>query len=360
MSATDWVNKYPHAIIDEVQKTPRLIETIKAAYDMNDAVRYILLGSSQILLLEKVRESLAGRAAIEELWPLTLCESVTRNWDSAAEESRLIQWLREGGSDIGELDGIPAGEISFSRSKECFDNYLQYGGMPAIIGQDLEDEEKRLWLQDYQRTYLERDVTDLAAFRDLEPFITAQKTIAGRTGRQINYSDLARVAGVTPNTAQRFMRYLELSYQVLLIRPYFRNTEKQLSKTPKIHMIDPGVGRAISRRWGEPTGEEFESAVVSEIFRQFRNARIPVEFYHLRTHDGREVDLLIELEAGFMAFEIKLSQRISRVDARHLRGLTEILDRPLLCAFLLSRDSQIHDLGDGITAMPVAWLLGTK
>lgn len=358
MSACDWVERYPMAIVDEVQKVPSLIETIKAAYDQNDNVRYILLGSSQILLSAKVKESLAGRVAIEELWPLTLVEVATMNWEEVARDSRLLMWLKTGCKDNGILKGIPGADAGFARSLLQFDEYLQFGGMPAILDSELSEEEKRLWLRDYQRTFLERDVADLAVLRDLEPFVTAQKAVAGRTAQAVNFSDLARVSSVTPNTAQRFMRYLEMSYQVLVLRPFFRNSEKSLSKTPKIHFMDPGVMRAILGRWGEPTGADFESAVISEIYRQTCNAGLDFGFSHLRTQDGREVDLLIELPDGFVAIEIKQTRKVARVDARHLRSLGQLLDRPLLAALVVSQDPVIQDLGDDIMGVPAAWLLG--
>ena len=89
----------------------------------------------------------------------------------------------------------------------------------------------------------------------------------------------------------------------------------------------------------------------------YRNNRFPVECYHLRTADGREIDLLLETEAGFIPIEIKMAERVSPADARHLRNLSEILDKPVLHALVLSNDGQIKKLAEGITALPVAWAL---
>lgn len=357
MSAADWISRYPRAIIDEVQKAPAIVEAIQAAHDREGRVRYILLGSSQILLLSRVKESLAGRASIEELWPLTLPEMDTYSWHDTVGESRLVQWLKSGARQHEFLLGEPAASSDYARFAEMFRHFLRFGGMPVVVGADLTDTERLRWLKDYQRTYLERDVSDLAALRDLEPFVLAQRAIAGRTGRTVNFSDLARVAGVAPVTARRFMRYLELSYQVILLQPYFRNPEKRLAKMPKVHWVDPGVMRAVISRRGDPTGEEFESAVVAEIYKQIQNAELPAELYHLRTHDGREVDLLIELEEGFVSVEIKMTPRVASADARALRDLESFLDKPLLKALLLSLDRNARLLSDSILALPVAWAL---
>jgi hypothetical protein len=358
LSAAELVERYPTVVLDEVQKAPSLVETVKAAYDANPEARFILLGSSQILLLSKVRESLAGRAAIEELWPLTLPELATRSWDDACGESRMVRWLR-GPNDFDIFDGIPATSSSFAAHSRHFDNFLDYGAMPTVVDPELSRDDRVSWLKDYQRTYLERDVTDLASLRDLEPFVLAQRVVAAHTGRIVNYSDLARSAGIAPATARRFLRYLELSYQVVILPPFYRNVEKRLSKAPKVHFLDPGILRALMNRWGELSGEEYESAVVAEIYKQVRTAALSIVAYHLRTYDGREVDLLLELERGFVAFEIKKTRRVSRADVRSFRELEELLDKPLLAGFALSQDRDARFIDDRTLALPVAWALGS-
>jgi predicted AAA+ superfamily ATPase len=125
----------------------------------------------------------------------------------------------------------------------------------------------------------------------------------------------------------------------------------------KVHFIDPGVLRSILNRTGELTGEEFESAVVAEIFKQVRNSGLRAEFYQLRTYDRREVDLLIEFESGFVAFEIKHSTRVSSADTRTLRDLGSLLDKPLLRGVVLSQDREIRTLAPNVLALPVAWFL---
>lgn len=357
MSAAEWIERYPSAILDEVQKTPSLVETVKAAYDQSPDVRYFLLGSSQILLLSRVKESLAGRAAIEELWPLTLPEMATSSWNDPVEPSRLMRWLEEGCRTDEVLLGHPATDRACARYAEILERYLRFGGMPVVHHEDLTDDERRSWLRDFQRTYLERDVADLAALRDLEPFVVAQRVFATRAGRTINFSELARSASIAPTTARRFLRYLELSYQVIQLPPFFRNPEKRLAKMPKVHFVDPGILRTILNRTGDWTGEEFESALVAEIVKQVRNAGVIADFFHLRTYDRREVDLLIELEGGFVGIEIKASSRVSSADARTLRGLEAFLDKPLLGAAVVSLDREVRYLAPGVLALPAAWLL---
>ena len=358
LSAAQWRHLYPVAILDEVQKAPRLIESIKAAHDLYDETRYILLGSSQILLMERIRESLAGRAALVELYPLTLPEMLTSSWTDPLPESRMVAWLRSGTREGAPLSGIPNRDEGYAQMVPLLRDYLQFGAMPAIVDEDLTAADKADWLRNYMQTYLQRDIRDLANMRELEPFVRGLRALAGLTGQLLNVSGLARLAGVAPQTARRFISYLEISYQIVLLRPWFRNLGKRLSKAPKVHFLDPGVQRAILSRRGEVTGAEFESAVVAEIYKQLKNSRLDVELYHLRTADGREIDLLLETAEGFVPVEVKMTGTVSATDARHLRDLDEILDRPVLHSLVLSNDSRIQELEPGITALPVGWFLG--
>jgi predicted AAA+ superfamily ATPase len=355
IAAAQWQERYPLAILDEVQKLPALIDSIKATYDVYPHTRYILLGSSQILLLEKVRETLAGRAALVELYPLTLPERQTMDWSDSIPPSRLVRLLQ--GEPASILQGIPRTDTAYAKAESAWSDYLEYGAMPAIVDASLTVTDKREWLHDYIRTYLQRDVRDLGNLRELEPFVRAQKSLAALGGQLLNISELAKQAGIATATAKRFITYLEISYQVITLAPWFRNLNKRLAKSPKVHFLDPGIQRVLLNRTGTLTGNELESAVVAEVYKQIKTHALPVDCYHLRTVDGREVDLLLELENGYVALEIKASQHVSHSDARHLHDLESLLDKPLLHALVVSNDPQIHQWG-AVTAVPFAWLLG--
>ncbi len=355
LTSRQWFAEYPNAILDEVQKEPLLIESIKAVYDQFDEPRYILLGSSQFLLLQKVRESLAGRCSIFEVFPLTLPEMMSESWEEILTPS-FFQQVVEGKIP----DNLPPSFLLHSKHAKAlsaFNHYLHFGGYPAIIDDTLDDMERQEWIHHYIRTFLERDIRDLAEFRNLEPFIRTQRTTALLTGSLVNYAFLAREADLAPHTARRFLQYLELSYQVVLLKPWARNDLKRLNKSPKLHYLDPGIQRGILRKQGDVSGNEFESAVIGEIYKQSRQPWFRGDLYHLRTVDGREVDLLIELENGYMAVEVKMSQRVTTADTRHLVGLQEILDKPLIHSFILSNDMHVRTLVPGITAIPAVMFL---
>jgi predicted AAA+ superfamily ATPase len=132
---------------------------------------------------------------------------------------------------------------------------------------------------------------------------------------------------------------------------------KRLGKNPKLHFLDPGIQQAILRKQGALNGNEYESAIVAEIVKQFRQSGRQGDLYHLRTFDGREIDLLIELEQGYIAIEIKMTGKVSTSDARHLHDLDKILDKPVIQSFVLSNDFSVKQLSAGITAIPVALFL---
>jgi predicted AAA+ superfamily ATPase len=352
LAVPEWHARYPQAVLDEVQKAPALFDTLKGLHDRYEDTRYVITGSAQFLMLGAVSESLAGRVRILELYPLTLPERLTSGWGEPVAQSLLIRMLRSG--NFGQAERIPTATERFAQASREWERYLDIGGYPAVAEETVE--QARDWLADYVRTYLQRDVRDLANLRDLEPFVAAQKASALMTGRITNFSEIAKAAGITGQTARRFVRYLELSYQVLLLPPWFRNAAKRLRKSPKLHYLDPGVLRAITRRTGPLTGHEFESAVVAEIHKQIRTHELPAELYHLSTVDGREVDLLIELEQGYIAIEVKQAEKVNRQDARHLAGIGTLLDKPVLARWVLSNDKSVRPLAPGVTALPVAWL----
>ncbi len=356
LNARQWKDLYPKAILDEIQKEPSLIESIKSVYDQWPDPRYIILGSSQLLLLQKIKESLAGRVSIFEIYPLTLPELATKSWDDAVETSAFISLLKEGKTDF-----LPSFLMhpEITKKMSAWDHFKKFGGYPALVDESLDDEDRYSWLDNYVRTYLERDVRELANYRDPEPFIKIQKLFANSTASLFNASQIGKRIGLTSKTAQRYLQYFEISYQLFRLPAWSGNPNKRLSKMPKIHFMDHGVLQAVLQKRGGMSGTEFESVLVTEMYKQIKNQNVRAQMYHLRTHDGKEVDLLIEMEDGFYAFEIKQSDKVNETDARHLRNLETLLTKPLKQSFILSADPQTQHFQDGkIIALHFAMFLG--
>ena len=357
LSAEQWHNNYPKAILDEVQIEPQLISTIKATFDQFEDTRYLLLGSSQFLLLQKVKESLAGRCVIREIYPLLLTELRTNNSTEEVENSFFADFIQNK-KTIRNVAPSFVLDANYAVKKQAYDFYLHFGGYPALTNINLTDSERYEWLANYVKTFLERDIRDLASFRDLEPFVKLQLYLANTTSSLANYSSIAKETGVTVPTVQRYIQYMSISYQSISLQAWYSNPLKKLVKAPKIHLLDIGVLRAILQKKGVLSGGEYESAVVAEIYKQIKTYNLPLRCYHLRTQDGKEIDLLLEAEDHFIAIEVKATENADKNDARSFTGLQEILNKPLKHCFVLSNDYQVKNFGENITAMHTAAFLG--
>ena len=357
LSAEQWHNNYPKAILDEVQIEPQLISTIKATFDQFEDTRYLLLGSSQFLLLQKVKESLAGRCVIREIYPLLLTELRTNNSTEEVENSFFADFIQNK-KTISNVAPSFVLDSKYAVKKQAYDFYLHFGGYPALTNINLTDSERYEWLANYVKTFLERDIRDLASFRDLEPFVKLQLYLANTTSSLANYSSIAKETGVTVPTVQRYIQYMSISYQSISLQAWYSNPLKKLVKAPKIHLLDIGVLRAILQKKGVLSGGEYESAVVAEIYKQIKTYNLPLRCYHLRTQDGKEIDLLLEAEDHFIAIEVKATENADKNDARSFTGLQEILNKPLKHCFVLSNDYQVKNFGENITAMHTAAFLG--
>jgi len=356
LTASQWKELFPNAILDEVQKEPTLIESVKSVYDQWTEPKYILLGSSQLLLLEKVKESLAGRSIIIEFYPLTLPELRTQSWDDPVEDSLFQRELK----NMQTVSYLPSFlmDKKMVQKQKAWEHYLKVGAYPAVSDEELSFEEKQEWLRNYVRTYLERDIRDLATFRDLEPFVKLQRYLAINTGNLVNATAIATRLGLTSKTIQRYIRYFEISYQAILLPAWSQNENRRLSKMPKLHYMDNGILQAVLQKQGGLTGNEFESLVVAEIYKQIQTIHAQVQLYHLRTHDGKEVDLLIEMPDFYYAIEIKMTDKVTKSDAKHLVGLENILNKPIKKAFILSNDRETKYFGENIVAMNATMFLG--
>ena len=357
LSAEQWHNNYPKAILDEVQIEPQLISTIKATFDQFEDTRYLLLGSSQFLLLQKVKESLAGRCVIREIYPLLLTELRTNNSTEEVENSFFADFIQNK-KTISNVAPSFVLDSKYAVKKQAYDFYLHFGGYPALTNINLTDSERYEWLANYVKTFLERDIRDLASFRDLEPFVKLQLYLANTTSSLANYSSIAKETGVTVPTVQRYIQYMSISYQSISLQAWYSNPLKKLVKAPRIHLLDIGVLMAILQKKGVLSGGEYESAVVAEIYKQIKTYNLPLRCYHLRTQDGKEIDLLLEAEDHFIAIEVKATENADKNDARSFTGLQEILNKPLKHCFVLSNDYQVKNFGENITAMHTAAFLG--
>jgi len=339
-----WAETVGPAVIDEAQKEPTVFDKVKHAYDHGGIDFSVLLGSSRFLLASGVNESLAGRAFVYNLWPLMASEL---RQDSSVESPvpPLIDRLLECRTSIDEAltaePGVLLGEAE-ELHVAALEHLATWGGMPELLR--LEDDERREWLRSYQQTFLERDLADLVRLTDLLPFRSLQELAMLRTGQLLSYSKLARDAGMSASTVRRYLEYLRLSYQVVLLPPYSRNLTSSVVKSPKLIWVDLGLLRRVTAQQGPLTGAMFETLVISEIHKWVDTSARDASLFFYRTRSGLEVDLLIKLPTGLIGIEVKSRDRPAPSDRRGLIALAGALGDAWLGGLVVHRGRGIERL----------------
>jgi predicted AAA+ superfamily ATPase len=340
LSTAAWAETVGNAVIDEAHKEPSVFDKVKYAFDDGKISFTVLTGSSQILLLKKIRESLAGRAFFYELWPLMQCELLAPSVRPEPPRPLLERFFSsQSVSDI--LSKVPATllEEEDYPYRKAESHILKWGGMPALL--ELSEDDRWQWLKNYGYTYLERDLSDLARMDDLMPFRKFQRLSALRSGMLLNYSEIGRDAGISVDTARRYLEYLRVSYQTVLLQPYYRNLTSSLVKTPKLFWVDVGIWRQLTGYRGEITGQLYETMVVGEMIKWMRTSQCEAELYFYRTRSGMEVDLLLETPAGVIGIEIKSRPTVSEKDAASLRAIAQTLPGKWLGGLVLYTGDRI-------------------
>lgn len=307
-------------VLDEVQKAPALMDAVKVLADRGGGRRFLLLGSSHILLLSQVRESLAGRAALLDLWPLALVERVQ---GQEVPETVLGRVWREGAGILEALAERPASVDELRTWRGLCEEHLRWGGYPALEWLDVS--ERSAWLRDYRKTYLERDLADLGRVSDLDQFSLAQNLFAARTAQLLSYSEVSRELGVAVNTVKRYLRFLEISYQAYVLRPLAPTMTGRVVKSPKLYWTDPGLGRLLAQDAYAAGGALYETGVLAELLKWMSWQQDPPNIHFFRTAAGREVDFVVHGPGALVAIEAKSARKSP---PRAARVLAQLLDDP--------------------------------
>jgi uncharacterized protein len=317
----------PPVLIDEVQYAPGFFRDIKTTVDARRDERglFLLTGSQNFLLMERVADSLAGRAAVVPFLGLSAQE-----WAGFQGRPTQTDWFE----------------------------FLWRGAFPALWAEGAASPGRDRWYQGYLATYLERDVRNLASIGSLRDFERTLRACAARCAQTLNMSELARDVGIAPSTARQWISVLQASNQVLLLEPYHRSLGKRLAKSPKLYFTDTGLAAflmgfqsAASLRNSQQIGALWENHVVTQWVR-WRDWHCPAAgLWYWRNQGGDEVDLVIERDARLYGIECKIAER----PAGHaLRGLTKFrtLYGPAAGpGYVACTTAQPFDLAPGITAV---------
>jgi hypothetical protein len=284
-------------ILDEIQRAPALLSYIQGIVDSEDRPgQFILTGSQQFHVMEKVTQTLAGRTALVNLLPFSLDELLGRT-----------------STDPWQLDDLPpqSAQPSFTLEEIIFK-----GLYPRIHDKGLEPHD---WLSAYYRTYVERDVRDLANIGNLETFQRFVRLCAGRSGQLLNLSSLALDAGISHTTARNWISILQAGFIVHLLPPHFANFSNRIVKTPKLYFLDTGllcyllrVRESAELVTHAMKGHIFETFVLAELYKAFAHQGETPPLYFWRDKTGHEVDVVIDTGSRLIPIEIKSSETVGR------------------------------------------------
>ena len=294
----------PPIIIDEIQKAPELFEQIKIMCDETDERGlFWLTGSQQYHMISNIRETLAGRIGILELYSLSKNE--TDNIIFPNELDFTLDCLLERQKVSGKND-----------ITDIFD-HIWKGGMPAALNAD--EEQRQEYFNSYIETYLMRDVSEEGGITDTVRFRRFLNACAALTAEQVNYSTLAEAADISQPTAKAWLLLLESLGIIYLLKPFANNEIKRLAKTPKLYFCDTGLCAYLSM-WltrdtlmnGAASGHYFENYVVAELLKNYSYSQSKVNLTYYRDSNAKEIDVLIEGNGKIHPLEIKKSANPNR------------------------------------------------
>ena len=328
--------------VDEVQRVPGLFQQVKFLVDQTPETGLVVLTGSQTFhLMQGVSESLAGRVAVLEMSGMSLREII-----GCGGKGPYIPGRSGNGGEVEPPEGLHIWDI------------IHRGSMPRLLDPSISWD---AYYTGYVRTYLERDVRDLVNVKEKESFYRFLVVCAARTGQLLNRNDLARDSGVDSKTVQSWLSVLQASGIVRLLRPFWSNASKRLTKTPKLYVMDTGLachllgwGTAETLRRGAMAGHMFETFVVGEVLRSHLNAggdARGVQFY--RDSRKREIDLVIQEGRVLHPVEIKMAATVNPGAVANFSVLDGIDDYDVGAGAVICQTRQPYSVTAGVRAVPV-------
>ncbi|MBQ3544853.1 MAG: ATP-binding protein [Lachnospiraceae bacterium] len=321
----------PPVFLDEIQYVPSLFRYIKMSCDKsNDKGLFFLSGSQPFKLMDMVSDSLAGRIAIIEMTPLSLREIMNDEFKTPFLPT--LEYIQERNISVKKPDNIW--------------KIIHRGGYPEIQDQNMD---WNMYFSSYIKTYLERDVRELAAVQDLDAFRRFMVACAARTGQMLNYANIAEEVGKDANTIKNWISILEASGIVYILEPFANSALKRVIKTPKMYFRDTGLVAYLTR-WltpdtlanGAMCGEIFETFVISEILKSYSNRGLDYKYFvsYYRGKDKirkkkngdivqeeAEIDFIIEENGILYPLEIKLNANVTADMTAAFRVLDDLSEK---------------------------------
>lgn len=309
--------KFPKGVVlDEIQNIPELFSYIQGIVDNNNDIKFVLSGSQNFLLLDKITQTLAGRTAILKLLPFSL------------EELKPTKY----------------------KINNSFE-YIFKGSYPRLYDKNIPVD---IFYSDYIQTYVERDVRTIKNIGNLSTFSRFIQLCAGRIGQILNLDSLATDAGITLNTVKSWLSILEASYIVYLLQPHHKNFNKRLVKRPKIYFYDTGIACNLLKiksteqlELHHMRGNLFENFILTELLKfKLNNAEIP-NFYFWRDKHGKEIDCIIETVEELIPVEIKSSRTYTKEFFKNLNYWNKLSGNETNSTYLIYNGEENDKLPNG-------------
>ena len=343
----------PH-LIDEIQRGgDAVLVAVKRQVDqVRRPGQFLLAGSTRFLSEPRLSESLAGRVRVIDLWPLSQGEI----------ESQHESFLRDCFREPGSVAGWYASAASLTR-RQVFERVVVGGFPEAVLASS--DSGRRSFFQSYFRTLTRRDVGELANIRLAADLPRLARVLLSRTASEMNIASLASDLRMTEDTARRYLALLEMVYLVHLLPAWSRNLSSRQRRRPKLHAVDTGLVVAmqndsadrLERADSTTAGGLFETFVVNELLKQLSWSDEPIEAYHWREDQGREVDLVLERGDGaIVAVEVKAGIDIRTDDLRGLAFLRDRTGDDFLLGVIVHCGPRLVMLGPKLIGVPASAL----
>jgi len=339
-------------ILDEVQRAPDVLRSIKRVVDRaRKPGRFLLTGSANLLTMKSVSESLAGRVALFDLHPFSWSELARR--ESPPDSVDRLFECGTAGEFVASLDPKTA------MGRKAFTARVLAGGypVPALMKSG---RTRSQWFESYRRTYLERDLREITNVSSLPDFGRLLVAAAANTGRLLNTAELSRDLGVPLNTLRRHLGLLETTFQVWTVRPYSINIRKRLVKTPKLYFSDTGLAAHLTAAddWDalqtqNRAGPMVETWVAGELRKLTALSSKRTDMFFWRTHSGREVDFLLARGTGLAGIEVRWASRITPADIGAIEMCRDDLKGRLGLSVVLYSGKTAFALNDHVAAVPL-------
>ena len=338
---TDLLRRGTRVVLDEVQREPALLSAVKRLVDRERTPgRFIVTGSANLLLMRRVSETLAGRAAYLTLYPMTRRElsgqGRTGLWTELMHTPHT-QWR----DLVSDTPSTP----------EDWTTAVLRGGYPPPAIEMHDADARRIWFSGYTQTYLERDVQDVSSVTNLPDLRRLMRATCLRIGQLVNQAELGRDIALPQPTVHRWLNLLETSYQVVRLQAYAVNRTKRLIKTPKLYWSDPGLALHLAGL-SSPTGAYLENLVLADILAWRGICTESTEVLYWRTAIGEEVDFVIETDGRLLPIEVKATTTPTVRDARHLQTFRREYPRISHVGLLLHAGTSTEWLAPDVLATP--------